>query len=428
MKRFNKALMAVSALALACVSGAAIAQAQSVEFWTMPYGDQLAWNDTLAELLEGFEAESGISVNHEVVPWGAAFQTYLNIAQGGAHPDCADMYWLHSFSAIGGEDFGPMPINDYRDRFDLDAFYAGALTDVNWQGDFYGIPWRGDIRSVLYRTDFFQEAGIENPPTTWDEMIEAALALTVRDENGNVDRWGYTFGSSGKPVDYLLPLYWQAGGEMMTEDGLTATINNQAMRDALQFMHDMVHVHQVADIDAFEANYDAFSAFVNGQIAMVGSGQQNWGGRLDAEFTQLEGKWAFAPSAAGSQDADSFSGSGYFGVLRGSERVEECVALMEYLARPANMLALSEGSGAVATMPEVMAADFWSDRPWKQVVAVALEDAHTSQHPSPSWSSVATSEPGGVLYDLIYDVVVLQEDMDAAIAEAELLMQAELDR
>ncbi|MEJ6394631.1 extracellular solute-binding protein [Gymnodinialimonas sp. 2305UL16-5] len=424
MKILTKSL-AVSALALAA---AGAVSAQEVEFWTMPYGDQIAWNDTVASLLEGFTAESGIEVNHEIVPWGSAFQTYLNIAQGGAAPDCADMYWLHSFSAIGGENFGPMPINEYRDQFDLDAFYAGALTDVTWQGDFYGVPWRGDIRSILYRADHFEEAGIDAAPTTWEEMVEAAIALTERDENGNVTRWGFAFGSSGNVVDFLLPLYWQAGGEMMTEDGLTATIDNAAMRDALQFMHDMLHVHQVTDIDAFEPNYDMFSSFVNGQIAMIASGQQNWGSRLDADFPQLEGTWAFAPSAHGSEDADSFSGSGYLGVLRGSDYVEQCVALLEYLARPENMLVLSQASGAVGTMPEVMASEFWSDRPWKQVVGVALEDAHTSQHPSPAWSSIATSEPGGVIYDLIYNVVVLQEDMDAEIATAQSRMQEELDR
>lgn len=424
MRTLTKTL-AVSAIAL--ISAGAV-NAQSVEFWTMPYGDQLAWNDALADLFEGFTAESGIEVNHEIVPWGSAFQTYLTIAQGGAAPDCADMYWLHSFSAIGGDDFGPMPINDYRDQFDLDAFYAGALTDVNWQGDFYGIPWRGDIRAILMNTDAMAEAGVATAPTTWEETIAAALAMTVRDDNGNVTRWGYAFGSSSKPVDFLLPLYWQAGGEMMSEDGLTATIDNAAMREALQFMHDMVHVHQVADVDQFEANYDMLSAFTNGQVAMIGSAQQALGGRFDAEFPQLEGMWAFAPSAAGSEDADSFSGSGYFGVLRGTENVEQCISLLSYLSQPENMLTLSEASGNVGTMPEVMAAPSWSDRPWKQVVAVALEDGHTSQHPSPSWSSIATSEPGGVIYDLMYNVVVLQQDMDAEIATAQSRMQEELDR
>ncbi|WP_179378060.1 extracellular solute-binding protein [Jannaschia marina] len=418
-------ILCTTSLTAALTLGSA-AQAE-IEFWTMPYGDQIAWKDTIDGLLEGFTAETGIEVTHETVPWGNAFQTYLTIAQGGAAPDCADMYWLHSFSAIGGENYGPLPITEYADRLDLDSFYEGALTDVTYLDEIYGIPWRGDIRAILYRTDAAEEAGLSGPPTTWDETVAAAKAMHVADENGNVDRWGYAFGTSNV-VSWLMPLYWQAGGEFMSEDGTTATIDNQAMRDALTFMHDMVHVHRVVDIDSFEKGYEMLPLFVDGQIALIGSAEQSWGKRLDAEYPDAEGTWAMAPSAAGPEDADSFSGAGYFGVLRGTEQVEECVSLLEYLSQNESILALSQGSGNVATKPAVMQSEFWSDRPWKQVVAVALEDAHTSQHAAPSWSAIATSEPGGIIFDLIYNTVVLQEDMDAEIATAQELMQGELDR
>lgn len=413
----------VSTIALAAAS-----YADEVQFWTMPYGDQIVWRDTVEKLVEGFEAETGIDVQHETVPWGNAFQTYLTIARGGTAPDCADMYWLHSFSAIGGDKYGPMPINEYKDRLGLDNFYPGALVDVTYLDDTYGIPWRGDIRAMIYRTDALEEAGLSGPPTTWDETIAAAKAMHKVDEKGNVVRWGYAFGSSFKVTDRMMPLYWQAGGEFMTPDGLTATIDNQAMRDALTFMRDMVHVHKVVDIDSFEKGYEFLPLFADGQIAMFGSAEQSWGKRLDAEFPNAEGKWAMAPSATGSEDADSFSGAGYMGLLRGTDKVEECVALLEYLSRDENMLALSTGSGNVSTKPAVMQSEAWSDRPWKKVVARSLDDAHTSQHAAPAWSAIATPEPGGIIFDLIYNTVVLQNDMDAEIAKAQVLMQAELQR
>lgn len=428
MKTFRRTLLAATMTSLLSVTGAA--QAESIQFWSMPYGDKILWDETWDTLTSEFQKESGIEVNQETVAWGSAFQTYLTAAQGGVHPDCADMYWLHSFSAIGGDKHGPMPINDYRDRFpDLEKdFYSGALQDVLWQGDFYGIPWRGDIRSILYRTDVVEEVGLSGPPTNWEETIEATKAMTVRDDKGDVDRWGYAFGTSGKPVDWLLPFYWQAGGEMMTEDGKTATIDNDAMRDALGFMHDMVHVHKVADADSFEKGYETETLFVAGKIALIGTAHQNWGKNLDEMFPEIDGTWAFARSATGSAGADSFSGAGYFGVLRGTEKTKECVTWLEFLSRDENMLRLSEASGNVGTKPAVMASEIWSNRPWKLAVGEALQDAHTSQHPAPAWSSIATSEPGGILYDLIYNTVVLQKDMDAEIGKAQELMQAELAR
>lgn len=408
----------------------AIAEGDKIEFWTQTYGDQLNWKAEIKKLIEDFEAESGIAVQHEIVPWGAAFQTWLSVAQGGAHPDCADMYWLHSFSAIGGDKFGPMPLNEYRDRFPTleQDFYAGALKDAIWQEDFYGIPWRGDIRAMIYRTDAAKDAGLSGPPTTWDEIIEAAKAMTTRDDNGNVTRWGFAFGSSSNTVSWLLPYYWQAGGLMMTEDGKTATIDNEAMRAALTFMRDMVWTHKVVNPDSMEKGYEQLPLFVNGSLALIGSAEQSWGVRLDREFPEIEGTWAMAPSAMGPKGRDSFSGAGYVGVLRGAENVEGCIAWMEFLSRDENMQRLTEASGTVSTKPAVMASEFWSDRPWKVVVGQALNDAHTSQHPAPAWSAIATPAPGGILYDLMYDAIILQKDMDEAIARAQERMQAELDR
>ncbi|WP_298961582.1 sugar ABC transporter substrate-binding protein [uncultured Roseibium sp.] len=422
--KLTTAVLALSASFLA----AAPAGAESIEFWTQTYGDQIKWTAAIKELTEAYEAETGVKVNHEIVPWSSSRKTWLAVAQGGAAPDCADMWWLHSFSAIGGDKFGPMPINDFKSKFSVEDFYEGALQDSTWRGDFYGIPWRGDIRAQLYRTDIAAEAGVTQPPENWDEVIEAARKMTKRSDNGEVETWGYSFGSAAKVVDWLMPLYWQAGGEFMTDDGKTATIDNDAMRKALTFMHDMVNVHKVADPDAFEKGYKARPAFVAGKVAMIGSAEQAWGNRLETENPEVDGKWSFSRSAAGPANRASFSGAGYLGVLRGSEKVEQCVDWLAYLSRDENMLKLSQAAGTVATKPAVMATDFWSDRPYKRVVAEALEDAHTSQHPAPAWSAISTSEPGGILYDMIYSVVIEQQDMDAAITTAQELMQAQLDR
>ncbi|MFK8035491.1 MAG: ABC transporter substrate-binding protein [Hyphomicrobiales bacterium] len=181
------AMSARKLLAATLLSGAIFASAipttanaESIEFWTHTYGDQIKWKNAITGLAEEFEEESGIEVNHEILPWKVSSKTWLTIAQSGAHPDCADMYWLHSFSAIGGDKFGPMPINEHREKFATleQDFYSGALQDVFWKDDFYGIPWRGDIRAILYRTDTLEEAGLTKAPETWDEVVDAAKKMT----------------------------------------------------------------------------------------------------------------------------------------------------------------------------------------------------------------------------------------------------------
>jgi multiple sugar transport system substrate-binding protein len=405
------------------------AVAQEITFWTQPQGDLLAYQDLFDQLTGEFRDQSGINVSVEVINWSVAFNTWLTVAQGGAAPDCADMYWLHSFSGIGGGRFGPMPITEYKDQWPTleDDFYAGALADVNWNGEFYGVPWRVDIRPMIYRTDFLAEAGIDAPPANWEEIVEQGLALTQRDDSGNVTRWGFSPGNNN-PAQTLLPYYWQAGGTMMSDDGKTATIDNDAMRTALKFLQDLVQVHKITSPEIFEKSADPLTDFTSGMVAINGSSGNAWPVQLDRDYPEMEGTWALALNPEGSENRDSFSGAGYWGVLYGSRDVDACVEWIKFLSTPENMQRISETTGAASPNRAVMSSQFWTDRPWKQVMAETLDYGHTSQHPSSVWTALASPEPGAVIYDLVYNTVIGGADIDAAITEAEARMQAELDR
>ncbi|HEV7345544.1 MAG TPA: extracellular solute-binding protein [Devosia sp.] len=423
---------ATLALATALTTTAALsAYAQDITFWTQPQGDLLAYQDLYDELTSEFREESGINVSVEVINWSVAFNTWLTVAQGGAAPDCADMYWLHSFSGIGAGQHGPMPITEYRDRWPTleEDFYEGALVDVHRNGEFYGIPWRVDIRPMMYRTDFLEEAGIDAPPDNWDEIVEQGLALTERDANGNVTRWGFALGANNNPGQTLMPYYWQAGGAMMSEDGRTATIDNEAMRTTLKFMQDLVQVHKVTSPEIFEKSADPLADFTSGGVAVVGSTNNSWPSQFDRDYPELEGTWALDINPAGpTGERDSFSGAGYWGVLYGSSDVEACIEWIQFLSEPENMERISQVSGAASPRRSVMTSELWTQRPWQEVMAETLNYGHTSQHPSAVWNAIASPEPGAVLYDLVYNTVIGGADIDAAVTEAQARMQAELDR
>lgn len=434
VRRAGRRVLA-GALAAAVASTAivpAMAQTNRIEFWTQPYGDLVAWKKTMADLAAAFQKESGIEVRVEPVNWSTAFQTWLAVARGGTHPDCADMYWLYSFQAIGGDKAGPAPMTQFQQAnwptLKQDYLEAG-LQDVFWKGDFYGIPWRGDIRNMVYRSDALAEAGIAQPPDTWDEIVDQAKKLTKRDARGNITRYGFTpGGATNNAVTGMIPYYWQAGGRFMTEDGRTATIDNEAMRKTLGWLRDLVWVHKVVPPELMEKGFDPLADFVSGKIAIVGSAANQWGVTIDRDYPEMKDKWMMAISAKGPVDRSSFSGAGYFGVLQGSKNVEGCAKWIKFLSADANMQRLSEASGNVSPKKVVMDSAFWSDRPWKRVVRRALDDARTSQHPTPAWSTIAAPEPGAVLYDMMYDVVIRQKDVDTVVKAAQVRMQAEMDR
>ena len=66
-----------------------------------------------------------------------------------------------------------------------------ALEASKYLGESYVVPFNVSTPVMYFNEDLFRAAGLdpEAPPATWDELLEAAKALTVR-EDGKVARWG----------------------------------------------------------------------------------------------------------------------------------------------------------------------------------------------------------------------------------------------
>lgn len=402
-----------------------------IEFWTMNYGDPQPWLDLMRGFAEQFSEESGHNVNVEMINWDVANQTYLLITQGGEAPDAADMFWLHSNVRLGGGQYGPQPLAEFKDTLwpDLEErFYEETLRDVFWEEEFYGIPWRGDVRPLMYRTDFFEEAGLDRAPDTWEELVEFGKLLTQRDESGNVTRWGLGVGGGGG-TQSVMPYYWQAGGEFMTEDGRTATINNDEMRQALTFLRECVWVHEIVPPQFMEQQHDIGDQFLAGQYAIFNGANSEFAREIDTLYPDLEGLWDVAVNPQGPVNRASYYGAGYWGALHGATDLEAAAQWIAYLSRDETMQAISEFTGNISPNISVQNSEFWSDEPWKLVYTETLaEHAHTSQHPTPVWSALASGITGSLLYDLFYAAIINQEDLDELLPAAELAMQAEMDR
>lgn len=73
----------------------------------------------------------------------------------------------------------------------VSEFLKDQLT--SYDGKVYSIPYGVYERALFYRTDWFEEKGLE-VPKTWEELYETAVTLTDPEQN----RYGYSFrGGSG---------------------------------------------------------------------------------------------------------------------------------------------------------------------------------------------------------------------------------------
>jgi raffinose/stachyose/melibiose transport system substrate-binding protein len=58
-----------------------------------------------------------------------------------------------------------------------DSFAPGALGVYSYQGKNYGVPWDMGMVGFWYNKDLFEQAGIDAPPTSWTEFLDAVQAL-----------------------------------------------------------------------------------------------------------------------------------------------------------------------------------------------------------------------------------------------------------
>jgi ABC-type glycerol-3-phosphate transport system substrate-binding protein len=74
------------------------------------------------------------------------------------------------------------------------TFYPVMQKDLVRNGAIYGIPLEVDTLSLYINTELLQSVGL-NPPTTWNDFINDARAMTVKDENGKIKTAGAAIGT-----------------------------------------------------------------------------------------------------------------------------------------------------------------------------------------------------------------------------------------
>ena len=221
---------------------------------------------------------------------------------GGESPDVAEYFFLTSFAKMGGEANGPMEINDIAEEMDAEnLYYPSALNEVKIGDDYYGLPWRMDTRIMIYRKDHFEENGIEEAPKTWDELVETAKKLTVKEGN-TITRSGMgyyvTRGDFTQSATATLAQNNAAVLDFATEE---VTLNEPDAIEALQFMQDLVKKHEVISPALATPTTDSATKFFTGEVSMLLGVNPDFLKTLEVQAPQLLDKVGFAelPSKTG---------------------------------------------------------------------------------------------------------------------------------
>jgi multiple sugar transport system substrate-binding protein len=103
----------------------------------------------------------------------------------------------------------------------------------------YGLPMEITNWCIYLNKKVFRSAGLDperDYPKTWEDMVAVSEKLVIR--NGDIlTRRGYDFRYPYYLVDFV-PMVEQLGGKLVSDDGKTAIVGDQAWLKFLQFMKD----------------------------------------------------------------------------------------------------------------------------------------------------------------------------------------------
>jgi multiple sugar transport system substrate-binding protein len=366
MKKITTALgIGVAVLSVVALSGCGSSGgdttesgAEKVVMWGSWSGDQV---DQLEAQAAAFnESQDDYEVSY--VPQELVEEKLLTAMAGGEVPDVVlwDRYQTSLYAPKGAL----APINDFveEDDIDLDAFYQPALGEMEVGEDLYGLPLLVDNRSLFYNQTQLDEAGI-TPPTTWDELKTAAVALTEKDGN-TLSRAGFDLSDPGLFNQYLA----QAGGSLLNEDETETAFNSPEGLEVLEFWQELM------DDGVFEPGFgDGANPFAEGSMAMKYDGP--W---ALSTLDQVDGlEYGITQPVAG-PNGDSGAYMGGFGLVipEGAKNAEGAWEFMKWwTTEPQNGVDFAKISGWIPANIEAANDPYFTEDPHYAAFIETLEYA-----------------------------------------------------
>ncbi len=418
MKRTPALLVAPVCLALtlaACSGGGSSADSDGPVELTFWHGYTEADGDVLEQIVDDFNAahDGEITITTQVNPW-----------------DVIDDTFLPALSADNGPEIVAMPAERlpvYADRgafVELDDFYAddeatpdlnaGALDMVTVDGTAYGVPTGFVPLTMFYNKALLDAAGVA-VPTTWDEWVAAAQALTV-DENGDgtPEQYGLALADHATVGNGVWPTLFYGNGGGIVEDG-EAVIDSPENAETLEFWHDAVAAGKISPTGVDGVSGD--SLFSSGRVAMY------IGGPWMASVSEENGiDYGIAPVPAGPEEQAASAIGVSMALTRQADQAQQAAAqeFFSFFLSREESVAWALGSGWPPLRTDI-AADEVDENP---VVAALTEQAELGR---PLLPGVVNSTDVLTAVDDLTQRAMAGEPVDDLLAQAQTAIQAALD-
>lgn len=317
----------------------------------------------IQSFIPAFEEATCIAVNFSETPYGEAHQKQLlAYQQGDGQFDVAQ--FDNTFLAAFGAAEVMSPLDDYladSPEYDVSDFSQGQLDYGKYDSDTLGLTLSTEPMIQWYRTDIYDELGLE-PATTWDEYLANAQAVKAAGK-GDGALMGFGPGASW----WYMTLLWSFGGDLYDGD-LNPMVNTPESITAVEYMQKIFEVAPEGSITA--TGDDVMFKFLSQDIGSIIQYSGYYGFTLTDEYNKYVGKMETAKMPMGTTDITHLAGWN-IGIPADSENKDEAWQFLEFVLGKANARAyLDSGAAAIGRKSITSDAALVAEQPYLELLTI----------------------------------------------------------
>lgn len=307
------------------------------------------------------------------------------------------------------------PLNSYTEKDGInysEILYPSLLESCTFDGTQYAVPINTDTRVMAVNKDLFEQYGQEYP-TTQDEMLKAAAAMTADGNYGFVN----SMTRSAYVPEYEQGVFLMGRGGTLYElegDKAVAKIDTPEMKDYLNFNLELLNYMPKDCLTMTED--DGRKVFASGKAGMYIFGPWEYSLLPELDFT-----YELINIPAGEKGSVSTSGGYHLAIGSGSKNKEAAWDLMKYLTTSAEPMAKLAAT-ALPTMDKAFEIAPYTDEKY-DAFRKQMESSVLPEIPVANLNAVV-EEFNTYWNDVLYGKV----SVDDACKQAQESVQALLDK
>jgi multiple sugar transport system substrate-binding protein len=187
-----------------------------------------------------YQKATGVKIDYQIAAAGGTVVPQLvSIVENRSPVDLAwvQVHWLyvdklldvHEIAEEAGKKNG--------------GWYDNVKDQYMQNGRWKAIPHGNIGQLMVWRKDWFDEAGVKKFPETWDEFLEAGIKLKAK---------GHPFGMSmghgfADNNGWILPLLWSYGARVTEKDGKTVVLDSNETARAVDYARKLYKETMIED-------------------------------------------------------------------------------------------------------------------------------------------------------------------------------------